>query len=79
VADFEPNDVRVGLCCMAPVKRPSASKRMLEEVEVVWASAPGPARVVEVLTFGRKRFRSSFAVSVLRKLGAKGPELGVFV
>lgn len=78
MGDYRPNDVRIGMRCMAPVKKPGASKRELVDVEVTWASKDG--YVVEAQTLGgRSPLVATFACSALCRPGTTPPELGVTV
>lgn len=77
MSDYAPKDMRVGLRCVAPVKR--SKGRELEAVRVVWVSKDG--LVVEVVTTSKKKqlVRHSFPPCALRKPGTKTPAIGYVV
>ena len=77
MSHYEPGDMRVGLRCVAPLKKTSTScKREYVDVEVTWVSRDG--MVVEVETRGNKRpLCTTSHPAALRRPGTPTPPLGV--
>ncbi len=74
--DYGPDDLKPGMRCMAPMKKPSG-KRELVDVEVVWVSVD--RRVVDVRPVGARGQPFAVARSGLRKPGTKTPLLGLLI